>query len=175
MESGVRSLHRIRGVCVSCACVGAAGCFPSRNDMTCDALISDCGLGPAWSMPSCRTAIAEDGDAVARSSRSRILGCKPSPRAAAYVLNRSDEVISRTPTSCCCVINLNEQHCAIAPFLAFQLASLATNVLCRSRWNFGRGAGRSDTGAAMSGRWSGWSECGRNAQGRARAGLSTTG
>jgi hypothetical protein len=129
----MRSLHRIRlrGVCVSCARVGAAECFPSPNDMTepCDAPISDCGLGPAWSMPSCRTATTEDGDAVARSSRSRIFGCKPSPRAAANVLNRSDVVISRAPTSCCCVINLNEQHCGIAPFLAFQLASLATTVL----------------------------------------------
>jgi hypothetical protein len=175
----MRSLHRIRlrGVCVSSAGVGATGSFPSPNDITepCDAPISDCGLGPAWSMPSCLTATAEEGDAVARSSRSRILGCKPSPRAAANVSNRSDEVISPTPTSCCCAINLNEQHCDIAPFLAFQLASLATTVLCRSRWNFGRGAGPSDISAAMSGRWSGRSECGRNAQGQARAGLSMTG
>ena len=134
----------------------------------CDAPISDCGLGPAWSMPSCRTATTED--TVARSSRSRIFGCKPSPRAAANLLNRSDVVISRAPTSCCSVINLNEQHCGIAPFLAFQLASLATTVLCRSRWNFSRGVCAFDATAAMRGRRSGRSESGRNAQGLARAG-----
>lgn len=121
----MQSLHRtrLRGVRVSCACVGAAGCFPSPNDMTepSDAPISDCGLGPAWSIPSCRTATARDGDAAARSSSSRIVGCKPSPRAAANVLNLSDEVISRTPVPCDWALNLNERQRVIAPFLTFQL------------------------------------------------------
>ena len=70
-------------------------------------------------MPSLRTKTSEEGEAAERSNRSRSLGCKPSPRAAANSLNRSKEVIalySRAVSR-----NVKRQGGSATPFLALEL------------------------------------------------------
>jgi hypothetical protein len=54
----------------------------ARGDTT-----SESGLGPAWTRPSRRVEISENGEAAVRSNKARSFGCKPSPRDAAKVLN----------------------------------------------------------------------------------------